>query len=739
MLKRTLLGGSALFLLAACGGEEPAEPATPDTEEVTETAAPEDATAAFELDYPETKTVDQTDDFFGTSVADPYRWLEKDVRESEDVAEWVEAQNELTFAYLDTLDMREPVRKRMSELWDYEKFSLPTEEGGKYFFRRNDGLQNQYVFYVQEGLDGEPRVLIDPNEWAEDGATALAATSVSPEGKYVAYAIQDGGSDWRTVRVLDVESGATLDDTLDWVKFSGLAWHPSGEGFYYSRFPAPEEGEAFQSLNYDQKLYFHALGTEQTEDELIFERTDNSEIGVSGYVVANRFLIVVNSLGTDSAYEVAVQDLEADEAEPTMIIEGFEDDYSFVGAEGRTLLVRTNNGAPKGRIIAIDLDNPAEENWTEIVPEGENVLTDVSYVGGTLIAEYMKDVVSAVRLYSPEGELKGEVDLPGLGTASGFEGHQGSPETFYSYSSFDRPSTIYRFDVSTGQTEEFKAPDVAFDPEDYVVEQVFYPSKDGTDIPMFIAHKKGLDLSEGAPTHLYGYGGFDIAIRPSFDVTTLTWMEMGGVYALANIRGGGEYGRAWHDAGRLENKQNVFDDFIAAGEYLISEGYTDETGLAVRGRSNGGLLIGAVVNQRPDLFAAALPQVGVMDMLRFNKFTAGRYWTDDYGNPSESEEDFKVNYAYSPYHNIRDGETDYPAVLVTTADTDDRVVPGHSFKYIAALQAAETGPAPTLIRIETRAGHGSGKPTDKIIEEFADMWAFIGYHTGLELPEGYGE
>ncbi|RFB04152.1 prolyl oligopeptidase family serine peptidase [Parvularcula marina] len=728
--KNTLFLGSALFLLAACGGGE---------EATTEAAAPEVSEEVIVgLTYPETKTVEQTDDFYGTIVSDPYRWLEDDVRESEEVAEWVEAQNAVTYAYLDTLPMRDSIKARMTELWDYEKFSIPTEEGGKYFYRRNDGLQNQYVFYVQEGLNGEPRVLIDPNGWATDGATALSATSVSPGGEYVAYSIQDGGSDWRTVKVLNVESGETMDDSLEWVKFSGLSWHPSGEGFYYSRFPAPEEGAAFQSLNFDQKLYFHKLGTDQAEDALVFERADNPEIGVSGYVVDKRFLIVVNSLGTDDAYEIAVQDLEAGETEPTMIIEGFEDDYSFIGAEGRTLFVRTNRNAPKGRVVAIDLDNPLEENWTEVIPEYGTVLVDVSYVGGKLIAEYLKDVATTVLLFSTEGEEIGEVELPGLGTAGGFEGAKDNAETFYSYSSFDRPSTIYRYDVETGETEEFKAPELTFNPDDYVVEQVFYPSKDGREIPMFIAHKKDLDLSKGAPTHLYGYGGFNISIRPSFDVTTLAWMEMGGVHALANIRGGGEYGREWHDEGRLANKQNVFDDFIAAGEYLIAQGTTSKDQLAIRGRSNGGLLVGAVTNQRPDLFAAALPQVGVMDMLRFNKFTAGRYWTDDYGNPSESESDFKVNYAYSPYHNIKDG-AEYPAVLVTTADTDDRVVPGHSFKYIAALQAAETGPAPKLIRIETRAGHGSGKPTDKIIEEFADMWAFIGYHTGLELPEGYGE
>lgn len=732
MQRKILLAGAALMVLAACGEKKE----TPSGTDEADVSVSETTSAA--LTYPETATVEQTDDFYGTQVADPYRWLEDDVRESEDVARWVGAQNEVTFDYLDQLDMRNAIKARMARLWDYERFTIPTEKGGKYFYRRNDGLQNQSVFYVQDGIEGEPRVLINPNEWADDGATALAATSVSSDGSHVAFAIQDGGSDWRTVKVLNVETGEVMEDTLEWVKFSGLSWHPSGEGFYYSRFPAPEEGEAFQSLNFDQKLYYHEVGTDQSEDVLVFERADNPEIGVSGYVTADRFLIVLNSLGTDDVYEVAVQDLMSDETEPTMIIEGFEDDYSFVGAEGRTLFVRTNRNAPKGRVVTIDLDNPAEDNWTEIVPEAEEVLFDVSHVGGKLVAEYLRDVTTAVRLYSTTGEAMGEVELPGLGSAGGFEGASDKTETFYTFSSFDRPSTVYRYDVGTGQSEVFKAPDLTFNPDDYVVSQVFYESKDGTEIPMFIAHKKGLDLSEGAPTHLYGYGGFNISIRPSFDVTTLAWMEMGGVHALANIRGGGEYGREWHDGGRLANKQNVFDDFIAAGEYLIAEGFATKDQLAIRGRSNGGLLVGAVVNQRPDLFAAALPQVGVMDMLRFNMFTAGRYWTDDYGDPSQNEADFNINYAYSPYHNIQEG-SEYPAILVTTADTDDRVVPGHSFKYIAALQAAETGDAPKLIRIETRAGHGSGKPTDKIIEEFADMWAFIGEHTGLELPDGYGE
>lgn len=718
---------AATAALAACGGEETAQ----ETPDATASAAP------APLAYPETKTVDQTDDFFGTTVADPYRWLEDDVRESEDVADWVTAQNDVTDAYLATLAQRDAVRTRLKELYNYEKFTLPTKEGGRYFYRRNDGLQNQYVMYVQDGLDAEARVLIDPNGWSDDGATALAQAVPSPDGERVVYGIQDGGSDWRTVKVVDVDTGETLDDTLEWVKFSGLSWAPDGSGFYYSRFPEPEEGQEFQSLNYDQALYFHRIGDEQSADEKIFARPDDRELSVGGYVVADRFLIVSMQRGTDEKLEIAVQDLQNDDA-PAMLIEGFENDYSFIGADGRTLFARTDRNAPKGRIVAIDLDAPAEENWREVVGESDGVLRDASIVGGKIIAEYLEDVKTVVGAFDYAGALQEQIELPGVGTATGFEGDADDPETFFAFSSFNAPTTIYRYDVAENARSVFKAPTTPFDPSAYAVRQVFYESKDGTRVPMFVAHREDLDLEDGAPTLLYGYGGFNISLTPGFSITRFAWMDMGGVYAVANIRGGGEYGKAWHDAGRLANKQNVFDDFIAAGEHLIAEGITAEDGLAIFGGSNGGLLVGAVTNQRPDLLAAAVPAVGVMDMLRFNKFTAGRYWVDDYGDPSRSEEEFATNYAYSPYHNIQDG-TDYPPVLVVTADTDDRVVPGHSFKYIAALQAADTGAAPSLIRIETRAGHGSGKPTDKIIDEYADIWSFIAEHTGLKLPDGYDE
>ncbi len=705
-------------LLNACaeGGDDKSEPAQAEL-------------ASADVDYPETRTMAQTDTFFGEDVADPYRWLEADVREDEDVAAWVAAQNEATFAYLDTLPQRAQIADRLRTLWDFEKFRLPIKRGERYFFRRNDGLQNQDVLYVQDALDGAPRELIDPNGWSEDGATALAAYEPSPDGRYVAYTIQDGGSDWRTAKVLDTETGETLDDTVEWVKFSGLSWTKDGAGFYYSRFPEPEEGAEFQSLNFNQALYFHKIGDAQSADKKVFARPDDPEVGVFGEVSSDgRWLIATMSKGTDERFEVSIIDLENADAAPVEFIKGFENDYTYIATVNGAHFFRTDLDAPKGRIASTPVGG-AEPDWTEVIPESENVLQAATIVGGRIFASYLDDVKTSVRLFEPDGTPAGAVDLPGVGTAGGFFGEPDDQETFFAFESFNRPDTLFRYDVAAGEASVFKAPDAPFDPEDYVVRQEFFESKDGTRVPMFIAHKKGIDLSNGAPTMLYGYGGFNISVQPSFSITRLAWMEMGGVYAVANIRGGGEYGKEWHDAGRLLNKQNVFDDFIAAGEHLIETGVTGEGQLAIFGGSNGGLLVGAVVNQRPDLFGAAAPAVGVMDMLRFNQFTAGRYWTDDYGDPA-NEADFRNLYAYSPYHNIGGG-VDYPPVLVTTADTDDRVVPGHSFKYIAALQAAEVGPGPHLIRIETRAGHGAGKPTDKIIEEYADVWAFFGEHTGL--------
>ena len=690
------------------------------------------------ISYPETATADHVDTYHGTEVADPYRWLENDVREDADVSDWVVAQNEVTFAYLATIPEREVIEKRMKELWDFERYSLPRKRGGRYFNSYNDGLQNQSVIVTQTSLDAEPELLVDPNTWSDDGTVALASYSPSPDGSHMAYLIQDGGSDWREAKVLNVETGEVLGDHLEWLKFTGLSWAGDGSGFYYSRYPATTAEEKFQSLNTNMTIYFHTLGTPQEEDEVVYARPDHPEWGPGAEVTDDgEHMIITISVGTDARFTIVHQDLTDPDAKPVMIIEGFDYDYSLVGNIGNDLYFRTNNGAPKNRLIVINSENPEPENWREIIAEEEDVLDGVSLVGGRLIAEYMQDAWSVVKIFDLDGNEVGAVDLPGIGTASGFGGMADDPETFFSYSSFNTPATISRLDVSTGEIEVFKKPEVAFNPDDYVVEQVFYKSKDGTRVPMFISHLKSVVPDGNRPTMLYAYGGFNISMQPSFSVTRLAWMEMGGVYAVANLRGGGEYGEEWHKAGTKLEKQNVFDDFIAAGEYLINEGYTNSQKLSIFGGSNGGLLVGAVTNQRPELFGAALPAVGVMDMLRFHKFTAGRFWTDDYGS-SDNPEEFAALRAYSPYHNIKKG-TEYPAILVTTADTDDRVVPGHSFKYAAAIQEAQAGDAPVLIRIETRAGHGAGVPTEKVIEDYADRWAFLVRNLDMRLPEGYGE
>jgi prolyl oligopeptidase len=688
--------------------------------------------------YPQTQAGDVVETLHGEELADPYRWLEDDVRVNPAVADWVNDQNAVTNAYLSQLPGRDAIERRLTELWNFERFSLPEKRGNLYFFSRNDGLQNQSVFYVQEGLTGAPRALIDPNQWSEDGATALAGTWPSPDGSKLAYMIQDGGSDWRTVKVLDVATGEVAEDSIEWVKFSEVSWAKDGSGFYYSRYPAPEEGAQFQNLNFNQSVHFHALGADQSADQQIYARPQSSDHGFNAQVSdEGRYLLITVWKGTDDRYELVLMDRENRQAEPQTLVSGFENDYFFVGNEGTRFYFRTNHGAPLNRLIAMDVANPAPENWTEIIGETQAKLEHVSLVGGQFFAHYIADARSVIKRHARDGALLGEVALPGLGVAGGFGGDMADTETFYSFSSLVQPPTIFRLDIESASSSEFKAPQVPFDPAHYAMEQVFYASRDGTRIPMMIAYKKGTTQNGANPTLLYGYGGFNISILPSFSITRLGWMDMGGVYAVANLRGGGEYGKAWHDAGRLANKQNVFDDFAAAAVYLHDQKWASPQTTAIYGRSNGGLLVGATVNQRPELFSAALPAVGVMDMLRFHKFTAGRFWVDDYGNPEEAA-DFAVQKAYSPYHNIASG-TDYPAIMVTTADTDDRVVPGHSFKYTAALQAADLGDKPQIIRIETRAGHGAGTPTAKLIEEYADKWAFIGYHTGLELAEGYGQ
>ena len=706
------------ILLTACSRNEPEPPAAT-------------------LEYPRTATVEHVDTYHEVEVVDPYRWLEDDIRENEDVNDWVNAQNEVTFAYLESIPERDVIEKRLTELWDYERFGMPAKEGGLYYYSYNNGLQNQNVVYVQESLDAEADLLIDPNTWSEDGTVAMASYFPSPDGKHVAYLIQDGGSDWRQARIIDVTSGAVLEDELDWLKFTGLSWAKDGSGFYYSRYPETTDEEKFQSLNANHAVYFHRVGTSQDDDALVYEQPDNPEWGYAASVTDDgAHLVITVWKGTDSRYQIVHQDLTDPDAQPEMLIEGFDHDYSLVGNVGSDLYFRTNMDAPRNRLIAIDVENPEPENWREVIAQAVDVLDGVSLVGGKIIADYMQDAQTVVKIFDLEGRQTGTVDLPGIGTAGGFRGTFDDPETFFIYTSYNTPSTVNRLDVSTGEVTVFRKPDVAFKSDDYVVKQVFYKSADGTRVPMFITHHKDFEPNGDTPTMLYGYGGFNSSQTPAYSITRAAWMEMGGVYAVANLRGGGEYGKEWHKAGTKLQKQNVFDDFIAAAEYLIAEKYTNPSKLAIFGGSNGGLLVGAVTNQRPELFGAAIPAVGVMDMLRFHKFTAGRFWVDDYGS-SDDPEEFKALSAYSPYHNIKPG-TDYPAVLVTTADTDDRVVPGHSFKYAAAIQQAQGGEAPVLIRIETRAGHGAGKPTDKVVQEYADRWAFLVKNLNMRLPEGYG-
>ena len=691
---------------------------------------------AERLSYPKTRKVDHVDDYHGIEVSDPYRWLEDDVRESKDVEAWVAAENQVTFSFLKQIPQREPIERRLTELWNFEKYGTPFKQGGRYYFYKNDGLQNQFVLHTQETLDDEPRVLIDPNTWSDDGTVALAGTAFSDDGRYLAYGVQDAGSDWRTWHVMDLESGSVLDDELKWVKFSGASWTKDGRGFFYSRYQPPETGDQFQSLNRNQMVYYHRVGLPQSQDVLVYRRPDFPDWGFDATVSEDgRYLILTVWKGTDDKYRVLYRDLTEPYALPIDLIDNFNHEYSFVGNDGPVFFFKTDLDAPKGRVVAIDTRNPDERR--EIIPESENTLSGIGIVGNMFVARYLQDAKTQVRLYSIHGEFVHEVRFPGIGTASGFKGKQTDTETFYSFSSFATPPSIYRYELITGKSELIRRSDVSFDPDDYTVKQVFYNSRDGTRVPMFLAHRKDIKPDGVNPTLLYGYGGFNISLTPRFSISRLAWMEMGGVYAQPNLRGGGEYGEAWHKSGTKLQKQNVFDDFIAAAEWLIENRYTQSDRLAIQGGSNGGLLVGASMTQRPDLFGACLPAVGVMDMLRFQKFTAGRFWVDDYGS-SDNPAEFQALYAYSPYHNLKPG-TSYPPTLVTTADTDDRVVPGHSFKFAARLQECHDGDAPVLIRIETKAGHGSGKPTSKIIEEIADQWAFLVMNLDFEPWNGGGK
>jgi prolyl oligopeptidase len=692
------------------------------------------------LQYPPTRKVDQIDDYHGTKIADPYRWLED--ANSEETHQWVEAQNKVTFGYLANIPARDSIRKRLTTLWSYERFSIPFKEGSRYFYQRNPGLLNQSILYAAESLDAEPRVLLDPNTLSKDGTVALQSLSVSEDGKYLAYALSAAGSDWQEWHVRDVATAQDLSDHLKWTKWTGASWTHDHKGFFYTRLPEPPPGSELQAANFNQELRYHRLGTAQSEDTLIYRRPDNKEWGFGGAVTEDgRYLIIDIFRGTDQTNRLFYKDLKNPtnpdlSGDPSSVIELLNDNdakYDFIGNDGPIFWFLTDNAAPCKRIIAIDTRHPEKSNWKTLIAETKNTLESAEVVGERFILRYLQDAHTLVRIHSLDGQHQRDVELPGIGSAGGFGGKRKDTETFYSYTSFTTPGTIYRYDVATGRSSVFRRPTVAFNPDAYETKQVFYTSKDGTRVPMFITHKKGLSLDGNNPTILYGYGGFRISLTPGFSVSNLVWMEMGGIFAEPNIRGGGEYGQTWHDNGRKLKKQNVFDDFIAAAEYLIQSRYTCPAKLAISGGSNGGLLVGACMTQRPDLFGAALPAVGVMDMLRFHKFTIGWAWTSDYGSPDDPE-DFKALITYSPLHNIKPG-TKYPATLITTSDHDDRVVPAHSFKFAATLQAAQAGEKPTLIRIETRAGHGAGKPISKILDEVADRYAFLVATLKMQVPE----
>lgn len=689
------------------------------------------------LVYPESATVTQVDDYHGVKVADPYRWLED--LDSEQTRAWVEAQNEVTFGYLEEIPARERIGRRLTELWDYEKYGIPFKQGGRYFLTKNDGLQNQSVLYTMDSLDGPPRILLDPNKLSKDGTVALTSYAISEDGKLMAYGLSTAGSDWQEWRVRDVQTGQDLSDHLEWVKFSGASWTHDGQGFFYSRYDEPEEGTELAAANYYHKLFYHRLGTPQSQDALTYERPDEKEWGFDGEVTEDgRFLIITVWKGTQRENLVSYKDLAAPGSEVVELINAFEAAYHFVGNDGPVFWFHTDLEAPRSRVLAINVASPARENWRELIPQAPETLRNVSVVNDMFVCSYLKDAHTQVKVFDLQGDFVREATFPSLGTAVGFGGKRRYKETFYGFTGFTYPTTIYRYDMVTGESTVFRRPQVDFEPDDYVTRQVFYRSKDGTRVPMFITHKKGLKLDGRAPTYLYGYGGFNAALTPWFSVSNLVWMEMGGVYAVANIRGGGEYGKTWHEAGKKLNKQNCFDDFIAAAEWLIANRYTCKEKLAIGGGSNGGLLVAACMTQRPDLFGAVLPAVGVLDMLRFHKYTIGWAWVSDYGC-SDDPDEFKALYAYSPLHNLRAGRA-YPATFITTADHDDRVVPAHSFKFAAALQAAHSGAAPVLIRIETRAGHGGGKPTSKQIEEVTDRWAFLvrALNIGLPIDGHYG-
>jgi prolyl oligopeptidase len=687
---------------------------------------------AAPLDYPKTPEKPVTEQLHGTTILDPFRWLEDD--NSAETKAWVEAQNKVTFGYLEQIPQRGFIRDRMTKLFQFERFSTPYQRGGRYFFSRNSGLQNQNVWYWSKSPDAEPRVLLDPNALSADGTVAVGPMIPSEDGKYVAYQMSRSGSDWQEIRVRDVESGKETTDRVEWVKFSGLSWAKDGSGFYYSRFDAPKEGGSLTAVNEFQKVFFHKLGDAQSSDRLVYQRTDQPKWGFNAGVTDDgRYLIFSVSQGTDTRNRVFYQDLKAAESKVVELLNDFDASYNFIDNDGPIFWFLTDLKAPRSRIIAVDIREPSREKWKEIVPEAAGTLTGVGVVGDRFVAEYLRDARSEVKLFKLDGSPDREIDLPGIGSAGGFVGRRADTETFYNFTSFNVPGRIYRYEFGSGRSLLWKQPKVDFDPDAFETKQVWVTSKDGTRVPMFVTHKKGLKLDGSNPALLYGYGGFNISLTPSFSIGNIVWMEMGGIYAVPNLRGGGEYGESWHKAGTKLQKQNVFDDFIASAEWLIKEGYTNPRKLAISGGSNGGLLVGASMTQRPDLFGACLPAVGVLDMLRFHKFTIGWAWASDYGS-AENGEEFKALLAYSPYHNLKPGVA-YPPTLITTADHDDRVVPAHSFKFAARAQQYQAGDNPMLIRIETKAGHGAGKPVSKQIEERADQLAFLTRQFSMAAPE----
>lgn len=682
------------------------------------------------FDYPVFPKSTVTDDFFGTQVADPWRWLEDP--NSAQTQDWIAAQNQITYPFLHSLPGRDLLQERLTKLWDFPRYGTPFRRGDRYFYYNNNGLQNQFVLYKQDHIDSEGEVLIDPNLFSEDGTVSMSSVAISSDGRFAAYAKSEGGSDWREFFVRDVQTGEDLDTHIKWVKFSGVSWDNDAAGFYYSRFPQPAPGEELTAPNRNMKLFYHRLGTSQEDDILIYERPDQPDWGMYGSVTEDgNFLVITITQGTDPRNRVYYKDLTRANAPVVRLLDDFDASYSFITNQGPVFYFTTNNNAPRNRVVSIDTRRPQPANWREVIAERESVLNGVSVVANRMVANYLTDARSEIRIHNLSGSFEREVELPAIGSASGFSGRKQDNIAFFSFSSYTYPSTIFRYDFEADEVTIFRQPEVDFNPEDYETRQVFYESKDGTTVPMFITHRKGIELDGTNPTYLYAYGGFNISLTPGFSVSNLVWMEQGGIYAVANIRGGGEYGREWHLSATKERRQNAFDDFIAAAEFLVDEGFTSPQHLAIGGGSNGGLLVAAVMLQRPELFAAVIPAVGVLDMLRYHQFTIGWAWASDYGT-SEDPEGFEYLFAYSPLHNVRDGVR-YPSTLITTADMDDRVVPAHSFKFAAEIQEKHGGDNPVLIRIETRAGHGAGKPTSMIIEEAADRWAFMANETGLRI------